>query len=398
MEDRFTNTNNDLSIIDDMTRFHGFYDNVYRDPFVGGHAFVFVTKPLLFIDPRKPNRKNHKEMMAYMNMARDPLFVQYLLTETLNNKDRTVIESLSYKTEYSQSSFLPIFTNQCKNFDSSDVTMEQIDAFDTKQGFRQTLPSHKSASEAAGTISINVTEDSNLDFTKMMKLWVNYISNITDGTFDANPDMIRDGVLDYVSTIYYFVLAPDGKTLKYWAKYTGCWPTSIPYGALKYSKGSGDVVELDLNFNFMVKEDMNPKILEEFNIASLKLFDSKNLISSLYERANIEGTYTSINQSPLLNRAAMLEYIPSSKPILDSDTRDPLVFYRKASSTGLMASDSTDSHFELVFDDNGYKSSLISNIMDEEYNDYYINDSATNFVKNQEGPEQWDRSAFWLDE
>ena len=56
-----------------------------------------------------------------------------------------------------------------------------------------------------------------------MGLWVNYIANITDGTFNANPEMIPRRILDYTSSIYYFVLEPDGKTLKFWSKYTGCW-------------------------------------------------------------------------------------------------------------------------------------------------------------------------------
>ena len=394
MADKFTNMNNDLSIINDLTKFHGFYDNVYRDPFVGGNAFIFMTKPLLFIDPRKPNKRDNKSMLAYINMTRDPVFVQYLLTESLSDKDKTLVDSLSYKTEYFDSSFLPIFTNQCKNFDTSDVTMEQLDAFDTKQGFKQVLPMHKSSSEGSGAISINVTEDSNLDFTKIMKLWVNYISNITDGTFDANPDMINNGVLDYVSSIFYFVLAPDGKTIKYWAKYTGCWPTAIPYGAMKYSKGSSEVVELDLNFNYMVKEDMNPKILEEFNIISLKLTGNTNLKTLVTE---IDNSFSSIKDSPLLNRNRMLQELPSVRNTLESRNRDPLIFYKETSSSGLMATDGVDSHFELLFDDNGYKSQLLSDILDKDYDKYYFNDVGTNSIKEDRETESWDRTQFWAE-
>ena len=56
MGNSFTNKNTDQAILNDLSRFHGFYNNVYRDPFIGGNAFIFVTKPLLFIDYMAPKK------------------------------------------------------------------------------------------------------------------------------------------------------------------------------------------------------------------------------------------------------------------------------------------------------------------------------------------------------
>ena len=125
MGNSFTNKNTDQAILNDLSRFHGFYNNVYRDPFIGGNAFIFITKPLLFIEPIKPVSSDNKAMTAYLNMCKDPIFNQYIITEQLNEQDRKIVESLSYNTSYSSSSYLPIFTNECKNFDAGDITMEQ---------------------------------------------------------------------------------------------------------------------------------------------------------------------------------------------------------------------------------------------------------------------------------
>lgn len=377
-----------------LTRFQGFYDNIYRDPFVGGTAFVFMTKPLLFIEPSKGSTAEYSEM-AYLNMTRDPLFSQYLYDQVMSQADMTIVNMLSYNTEHSTSSFIPAITNECKNFDTSDIQMDQADAFDTKQGFKETLPTTKTNSEAASTLSITVTEDSNLSFTKMMTLWVNYISNITDGTFDANPDMILNGELDYMSSIYYFVLAPDGRTLKYWAKYTGCWPTNIPYSTLRYNKGQNDTSEVNLNFVYNVKEDMNPRILEEFNMLSLKLIDSDFIKNKNYFN-KVGNMYTSIKESPLLSLDLMLSGEMPNKILISSDKRDPLIIYVPGNKDNSLYSDTTNDHFELLFDDNGYQQNLIKNVMGE--NNYYINDRATNFLKNSDYNGKWDETDFWAEE
>lgn len=392
MADRYTNLNTDTAILNDLTQFQGFYENVYRDPFIGGNAFVFVTRPMLFLDYQKPSSSDSTRTLAYRNMCRDPIFTQYLSEELLNSADEKIISMLSYNQDYFSSNYLPMFTNQCKSFDASDLTMEQMDAFDTKQGFREPLPTHKSASEAANSISISVTEDSNLDFTKLLTLWVNYISNITDGTFDANPEMVLNGMLDYTCAIFYFVLGPDGKTLKYWAKYTGCWPTTIPYSNFKYSKGSQDIIELDVNFAYTMKEDMSPKILEEFNIISLKLNDGSILPTT--ERYSL---YSSISNSPLLNRNVMVEELAGRvENILEAETRDPLVFYVPESNVGLVT-DKRSARFELIFDDNAYYSPLLYDVF-EGGDQSYINDKATNFAGTGYNTSNWDQTNFWEEE
>ena len=387
MANQYTNLNQDNAIHNSITRFTGFYENIYRDPFIGGTAFVFVTKPLLFIDPIKPNVGDYKKILAYENMTRDPVFTQYIKSESLNFKDDKIIASLSYNTDYSRSSFLPIFTNECKDFNSNGVSMGEMSVFDTKQGFTQPLPTHKTNSEAASELSISVTEDSNLTFTKMLTLWVNYISNITDGTFNANPEMVMRGALDYTCSIFYFVLEPDGRTLKYWCKYTGCWPSNIPYEALKYSKGQHDTIDLDINFKYTIKEDMNPRILEEFNILSFRLAGTSI--------THISNEYAAITESPLLNRDILLNSgLPNVELILKAPERDPIILFRSGDNRGSIA-DKKDNRFELIFDDFGYKSSVLDGIFNDSTS--YINDLANNTAKQPIENIEWNLTDFWKD-
>lgn len=369
---QFTNINNDFSIERDLKKFNGFYSNPFRDSATTGFGFIFMTRPMLFLTP-SPKKGNNLSELAYENTVKESSFVPFILTEAGNSADKVLINMLSYDQSSFESSFMPVFTNECKGFSTNDVSLDQTNVFSTKQGFNQVLPTHASASRAPSQVGIQVQEDSNLTFTKIMKLWVEYIEYITDGTFSANPEMVRDGIIDYTSSIYYFLLEPDGKTIKYWAKYTGCWPTNIPYGSFNYTKGDVQTIDLSLNFNYMTKEDMNPKILEDFNKVSLKMTDK------LFED-DAEYSYAPYSKSVLLNLEKMKEQLPEVLTTLNSDIRDPLIVYVDGTNSGTNV-DTTKRHFELVFDTETYKNIFESDVLD--LTQYYLNDSGANITKDE---------------
>lgn len=390
MADNFTNLNYDNAGYKNLTRFNGFYDNIYKEPLVNGTGFVFMTRPQLFIDPYKPTVKDTKRILAYNNMLADPIFTQYIKSESINPLDIEIVKALSYNSDYSKSQFLPFITNECKEFSPIGVSMEQMDAFETKNGYRQTLPTHKVQSDAAGTFDIQVVEDGNMSFIKTLTLWVKYIENISNGVFAANPDMVLNGTLDYVSSLYFFMLEPDGKTLKYWEKYTGCWPTIIPYDALKLARAQQDITELNITFQYMTRESMNPKILEDFNKVSF------NLLGISLPDYIIDNSYASVKQSPLLNKEVMLRLednkeLNNISLLLNAKERDPIILFKDGNNKGINP-DSVNGRFELIFDDNGYKSEFLESVMGDE--NYYLNDVATNDAK-ETSIEQWNMTDFW---
>ena len=177
-------------------------------------------------------------------MEQDPYFAQFLATECLNDIDLNIVKLLSYNPLYRTTGFLPIFTNTFNSVDNSGVSIETSGVANTKQGYQMVLPSYTTKSNSQSTLSISLPETQNLDVTKILSLWVKYMENVTDGTFSANPDMIRNKVFDYMSSIFYFFLEPDGKTIKYWVKYTGCYPTDIPSDQLNFSRGKSDIVSV----------------------------------------------------------------------------------------------------------------------------------------------------------
>jgi hypothetical protein len=344
MTDKYTNRIEDQAGIDNITKFDSFYRNKYLDPFIAGYAFIFVTRPSLFIYPVQQANPQAFENLAYDNMVREPKFTQFLRKDKFNTSDSLIADQLSYLRSSTVGNFLPLFTNRNRSFSALDVVMNQHEGYDTKQGYRLVLPTFKSESEGSGSISLAMTETSNLDIIKTLTLWVNYISNITDGTFHANPQMIKRGVIDYMSSIYYMVLEPDGRTLKYWAKYTGCWPTTIPYAALSYSRGDQSIVELESTFLYMSKEDMNPMILEDFNRVSLNSF--------------IDLTANENKDYSILNSDFLTKSLLKNNSNYNKDFREPLVFLNEANGV---------KKFELTFGVNTYVDNFELNKFNENY-------------------------------
>jgi hypothetical protein len=168
--------------------------------------------------------------------------------------------------------------------------------------------------------------------------------------------MVRNGIIDYMSSIYYFVLEPDGKTLKYWAKYTGCWPNQIPYSQMSYRRGESTMVELEGTFVYTSKEDMSVAILEDFNRVSLDLIPGEREFTD-----NAIG-YMPVKNSPLLNINS-IRSLPNYSP----DNRTPLIFYMPGNlETSGNATQLTDK-FELSFGIDTYSDTFVDNKFQEDY-------------------------------
>ena len=338
-KDTYLDRNTDVPSYENLTLFNTFYTNRYLDRAVGGTGFIFVTKPDLFINPTKPtDSSDAKDRLAYDNMCRDPYFTMFLDSEATNASDKEIIRELSYK-DWASSQFIKAITNSANSIDIPDSVLETVDSFETKQGYRMPLPVHSTASESSGTLNIPLTETKNLDLMKIVSLWKKYCENISDGTFSANPDMIISGSLDYTSSIYYFLLDGDGRTIKYWAKFTGCYPTNIPDSSFKWSRGEKNLIEFDITFAYAHKEAMNPRILEDFNRVSLH-----NL--NFYENSE-DLDYDPIKNSELLDSAKLKSGRFSA--IVNSESRDPLVFINKASTDTSIYTDNQIDRFELSF-------------------------------------------------
>ena len=233
------------------------------EPYIKGFPIIFLTTPLLNLT--KDNIINDS-YFSYMSTNE---------TELLSMLSFGINDSESYK---SNSPFIKPLTNKFKTMDARDTTSRTKTLNETFYGHKMLLPSSLIESINGDEFSVTYTENSDLIITKLHKLWVEYTERIRRGDFRPSEATINGRYIDYFSTLYYFILDFDCETIKYYAKYTGIVPLNIPYSAYSSSVGDqGSLVELNVNYSYSYKEDMDPAILLDFNYVSKKIDKLVNL-------------------------------------------------------------------------------------------------------------------------
>ncbi len=205
------------------------------------------------------------------------------------------------------------FINLITNFYTSDnisipsITLDTKDYGENKFGIKQTLPKNLFQSQVTPTFSITYNDisayndlDTTANYGKLLitnlhKAWVKYIHDVQVGIlhpgynysfiFDkekGNPnkallEKIRGSmheqmaklkrVLNYVSSLFYFKLAPDGETITYWGRFLGVYPKS--WGNDNFgSNNKGGVSEITVEYQAQFYSDLDIQLLIAFNLIS----------------------------------------------------------------------------------------------------------------------------------
>ena len=129
--------------------------------------------------------------------------------------------------------------------------------------------------------------------------WCLYMALQAKGVVMAYGDDIYLQRLNYTVSIYRFVTDPSRKHIVWWAKATGCFPKSVPVGAL-FNVNQGDVtISSATNFSIpFVANDIkynDPDILLDFNYLMEKYAPGINEVYNEATKSWVDtGTYTSL--------------------------------------------------------------------------------------------------------
>jgi len=186
--------------------------------------------------------------------------------------------------------FIPILSNTVEVSGASplDYSASTREVSENRLGVRQVLSGNVLQNMVASDVNFNFKEVSsgaigqNL-ITQLMKAWMIYIDGVTRGTIspgdsytltDARRKAMRTSVatvqrvINYAASIYYFKLAPNGKTIAYYGKWTGVYPKNL--GTSAHSSDVRENIKLPVNFQFQFWDDLDTDILSEFNIIAQK--------------------------------------------------------------------------------------------------------------------------------
>ena len=229
-----------------------------------GINYIFITKPRLNLVAEAGD--------SYRLNIDNNAFFKYL-----EGTNPEVLEMLCDKSTVDSSMFIKLLSNRYKGFETQDQVMRTKEMHETWKGYKLNQPISVINSVNGGSFSITYDEVNNSIITKIHKAWLDYIEKVRFGEVVPSADSVQNRELEYLSSLYYFSLTPDGETIQYWAKYVGLAPISAPYSSFGGDKGEIDSIKPSVQYAYSYKEDMEPDILLDFNKVSLGSSDMNNI-------------------------------------------------------------------------------------------------------------------------
>jgi hypothetical protein len=174
---------------------------------------------------------------------------------------KTLTKSFSSKHHFN-----PLLSNTVMSLDVSDESIDTLETGETFTGYKTQYAKSNIRSMTAGSISLTFPETYNAAITHLHQLWCAYESGVYRGSLKPKDDYIWGKELDYACDIYYFLVDAEDMILRYWCKYTGCFPLNVNKSVFSYN---GDTQinhpSLNVSYAYFAREDMSLVNLNEFN-------------------------------------------------------------------------------------------------------------------------------------
>jgi len=256
-----------------QTRTSREFDNFFinrtppNDPVITGFNYVFFTSPDLPIASAAFAGKSLGNYNINDVLKSNGCFLKLpAYGDSIYSND--IVKTLSGDGKL----FMPIFTNRAISAPGSNQELATIDYAETWNRYKIVLGTSTKDTRIGGNFGLELLEDQNLTISKTINLWIDCMEGQFFGDVLSSHSLaidfasVQNMYIDNLVSMYHFAVRPDGKTLVYWSKYTGVFPTSKPFDVYQSRDGEATAVpSVNVNFQFSYKEDMEIAILREFN-------------------------------------------------------------------------------------------------------------------------------------
>lgn len=237
-----------------LTQFNRFKRYEYLDFLSIGGAYIFMTKPNLNL--------RTSELLPSANNGLPQFFIPSIPKEI--GDASSYISKLGLIVD-GVNPFVPLITNQFDNFDTKDISVDTDTAHENYQEYKQIIAKSITSSLSEDKVGINYIELLNMEITTFHQIWVQYIEAVKKGTILPSLSSLKNKEIDYMSSIYFFLVGPDGMTIKYFCKLTGVFPVNIPYSAFSFNSNDSSLKKLNIQYQYSVIEHMDFNIISDFN-------------------------------------------------------------------------------------------------------------------------------------
>lgn len=222
--------------------------------------YLFITKPDLCL-------MNTSNGTVHQLLANYPFFVESI------SRYNQVARQLQSSISLSDGPFMTMLSNSVtSSLDLPGISSEMIESAANIMGTKIAYRGTSVKSDEEHDFSLEFEDTKHLDIYMLFKMWDEYEKLKWNGALEFNRthsarwvNYIVDKVLHDQVSMYKIVVAEDGSRILYWARVTGCVPTSVPRDAFSEMNNS-DTQKLTVNWRGHFVRDMDPIILSHFNL------------------------------------------------------------------------------------------------------------------------------------
>jgi hypothetical protein len=132
----------------------------------------------------------------------------------------------------------------------------------------------------------------NLDIYKLHLAWTDYINKVSRGIFSPKSGYMKNRILDYATSCYYFLCGADGSTILYWQKLTGVFPVNTSENTFSWDSGTLLAKpEINIKYMYSFKSSMDIFSLFEFNELATSNSKRKMMLDGQMNYKGKKGDY-----------------------------------------------------------------------------------------------------------
>lgn len=245
-------------VLDNFNRFYAIFPDMEMPADL--KSYIFITRPEM----------NLTGASTYGSLANQPSI--RLATENATDNRLQYLAAMNPEImymltkEYSTShDFIPYLQARAESLQIPDYQIRTSEFTVPFYSYKFAYPTVTNESITGGSFDITFREDSDLRITKMFDFWIYYMDAVMKNKMKPSTSHINGNFFDFMCSVYEIVCDPTSEKVLFWAKYTGCFPTSVPLSNLSHNRKSTTENEVSITFQYMMVEAMEPRVIADFN-------------------------------------------------------------------------------------------------------------------------------------
>lgn len=267
-------------LFENFDRFYSIYPDIEATNLL---QYVFIVRPSCNIVDRGGDITDECKHDNYITMMvkTEPILAESLCDGFNNEHD-----------------FIPFLTGRVESLQVPDLSLKTYTLDQPYTNYRIPYPGTSIESVTGGSFDITFRETKTLKIHKLFNLWIHYISAVKRNTCSPKMIMMKENRFDYACSVYQITCLPDGETIVWWGKYTGCIPKNVANSDLSFNLRGGVEPRTSISFDYFMYEPHHPEILSDFN-DNAHVGTSANYVP-LYDAGNA-GSGTAMVGAPFIS-------------------------------------------------------------------------------------------------